>query len=104
MGSLLTALFALFLLTVGQAQTRSDSTQFIRNSAKWYDLEFTEPEADSMMGNLSNYLLLYKSMHKNMPPNDLAYPFAFQPAPAGMKISTRKEKISWDIPLRTELP
>lgn len=95
--------FVLFPLAL-TAQNRADTVQFIRNSAKWYDLDFTESEADSMIGNLGNYLFLYKSMHRTLPTNDITYPFAFQPAPPGMKISTKKEKIYWDIPLRVELP
>ena len=100
---LLTTIFC-FIAIVIKAQTKADTIQQIRNNVKWYDLEFTDAEADSMMGNLNNYLLLYKSMHKTLPANDIPYPFAFNPAPAGMKISTKKEKIYWDIPLRTELP
>ena len=91
-------------ITVAQGQTRTDSAGFIRNTVKWYDLDFTEAEADSMLGNLNNYLLLYKGMHKTLPANDIPYPFAFTPAPPGMKVSSKKEKIAWDIPLRTELP
>ena len=87
-----------------QAQTKADSLQLIRNTAKLYDLDFTDAEADSMMGNLNNYLLLYKGMHKTLPANDIPFPFAFNPAPLGMKVSTRREKIYWDIPLRVELP
>ncbi len=100
---LLTALLCTTLLAV-QSQTRNDSIQQIRNNAKWYDLEFTDAEADSMLGNLNNYLLLYKSMHKTLPANDIPFPFAFNPAPMGMKVATKKEKIYWDIPLRVELP
>ncbi|MEO6611766.1 MAG: amidase [Chitinophagaceae bacterium] len=96
--------FLLGVVFAAQAQNRADTVQLIRNNVKWYDLDFTESEADSMLGNLNNYLLLYKGMHKTLPANDIPYPFAFHPAPAGMKISTKKEKISWDIPLRTELP
>ena len=87
-----------------QAQTKADSLQLIRNTAKLYDLDFTDAEADSMMGNLNNYLLLYKGMHKILPANDIPFPFTFNPAPLGMKVSTRREKIYWDIPLRVELP
>jgi len=87
-----------------QAQTKADSLQLIRNTVKLYDLDFTDAEADSMTGNLNNYLLLYKSMHKTLPANGIPFPFAFNPASLGMKISTKKEKIYWDIPLRTELP
>lgn len=100
---LLTALLCTTLLGV-QSQTRDDSIQQIRNNAKWYDLEFTDAEADSMLGNLNNYLLLYKAMHKTLPANDIPFPFAFNPAPSGMKVSTKREKIYWDIPLRVELP
>jgi Asp-tRNA(Asn)/Glu-tRNA(Gln) amidotransferase A subunit family amidase len=86
------------------AQTIPDTLQLIRNTAKLYDLDFTEAEADSMIGNLTNYYQLYKGLHKTLPSNDMAYPFAFNPAPPGTKISSKKEKLFWDIPLRTELP
>ncbi len=86
------------------AQTKTDSLALIRNTVKLYDLDFTDAEADSMLGNLNNYFQLYKGMHKTLPANDIPYPFAFHPAPPGMKVSGKKEKISWDIPLRTELP
>lgn len=103
MRRILLALLAALPATLS-AQTRADSLQQVRTMAGWYDLEFTEAEADSMLGNLNNYLFLYKSMHKTLPANDIPYPFAFHPAPAGMKITTKKEKIYWDIPLRVELP
>jgi hypothetical protein len=96
--------FLLAIITTTLAQSRADSIQLIRNTAKMYDLDFTEAEADSMLGNLNNYLLLYKGMHKTLPSNDIPYPFAFHPAPPGMKVPSKKEKIAWDIPLRMELP
>lgn len=96
--------FLCITLFAAQSQVKTDTIQLIRNSAKLYDLEFTDSEADSMIGNLNNYLFLYKGMHKTLPSNDIPYPFAFHPAPMDMKVSTKKEKISWDIPLRTELP
>ena len=99
----LTILLCTTVIT-SQAQTKADSLQLIRNTVKWYDLDFTDAEADSMTGNLNNYLLLYKSMHKTLPANDIPFPFAFNPAPPGVKVSTKKEKIYWDIPLRIELP
>jgi Asp-tRNA(Asn)/Glu-tRNA(Gln) amidotransferase A subunit family amidase len=87
-----------------QAQTRSDSIQLIRNTVKLYDLEFTEAEADSMIGNINFYSQLYKGMHRTLPTNDIPYPFAFHPAPPGYKLSTVREKIKWDLPLQTKLP
>jgi Asp-tRNA(Asn)/Glu-tRNA(Gln) amidotransferase A subunit family amidase len=94
----------LFLWLCAKAQNRTDTIQLVKNNLKFYDLEFTDAEADSMIGNLNNYYQLYKGMHKTLPANDLSFPFAFNPAPPGMKVPTRREKISWDIPLRTELP
>lgn len=93
----------LFVINV-RSQTKADTIQLIRNSANLYDLDFTEAEADSMIDNLSYYYQLYTGMHRNTLSNDVPYPFAFHPAPEGMKVSTKKEKIFWDIPLRTELP
>ncbi len=101
---LLLTVFLCSIVITSKAQTRADSILQVRNNVKWYDLEFTDAEADSMMGNLNNYLLLYKSMHKTLPANDIPYPFAFNPAPSWMKVSTKKEKIYWDIPLQVEVP
>jgi len=95
---------ALCLSSAVNSQTRSDSLQLIKNTVKLYDLEFTDAEADSMIGNLNNYYQLYKGMHKTLPANDIPYPFAFHPAPAGMKVPGKPEKISWDIPVKVELP
>ncbi len=103
MRSILTGLL-LCIVVVASSQTRADSLQQIRNTVKWYDLEFTDAEADSMLGNLNNYLFLYRSLHKTLPANDIPFPFSFNPAPAGMKISMKKEKIYWDIPLQVSLP
>ncbi len=100
-------LFIAFLcavLNIAKAQTKADSIQQIRTMVKWYDLDFTDAEADSLLGNVTGYYQLYKGMHKTLPANDIPYPFAFHPAPPGMKISSKKEKIAWDIPLRTVVP
>lgn len=96
--------FLCFALNIANAQTKADSIQQIRNMVKWYDLDFTDAEADSLLGNVSGFYQLYKGMHKTLPANDIPFPFAFHPAPAGMKISSKKEKIFWDIPLRTAVP
>ena len=92
------------MLAVANAQTKADSIQQVRNMVNWYDLDFTDAEADSLLGSVTGFYQLYKGMHKTLPTNDIPFPFAFNPAPAGMKVSTRREKIFWDIPLRTELP
>jgi Asp-tRNA(Asn)/Glu-tRNA(Gln) amidotransferase A subunit family amidase len=100
-------LFILLLCTAfnfANSQPKSDSILQVRNMVKWYDLDFTDAEADSLLGNVSGFYQLYKGMHKILPANDIPFPFAFNPAPAGMKVSSKKEKISWDIPLRTAVP
>jgi Asp-tRNA(Asn)/Glu-tRNA(Gln) amidotransferase A subunit family amidase len=86
------------------AQTRTDTISFIRNQAKWIDIDYSDAEADSMIGNLNNFLFLYKSLHKTLPDNSIPYPFAFHPAPPGMLIPGRKERIFWEIPSKTVLP
>jgi len=91
--------FALLLLsTTLWAQTKTDSINQIQSWAKWYDLSFTPSEADSMMESLDEFYSTYQAMHKTFPKNDLAFPFAFQPAPAGTKIPTDQKKIDWDLP------
>ncbi|MBL0305315.1 MAG: amidase [Chitinophagaceae bacterium] len=86
------------------SQTKADSILLVRQTVNLYDLDFTEAEADSMLESITDFYQLYKGLHRTLPANDIPYPFAFNPAPAGMKIATKKEKISWNIPLRTELP
>lgn len=86
------------------SQTKADSIQLVRQTVNLYDLDFTDAEADSMLESITDFYQLYKGLHRTVPANDIPYPFAFNPAPAGMKIATKKEKISWNIPLRTELP
>ncbi len=94
-------LFSIFFLLISTtifAQTKSDTINQIQNWAKWYDLNFTPAEADSMMENLEEFYSTYQKMHKTLPKNDMAFPFAFQPAPVGMKIPTDQKKIDWDLP------
>lgn len=93
------------LLTIpGHAQTHSDSIRQVRDFLQYYDLQFTEPEADSLLDNLRMDLQLYKGMHRQLPENGLPYPFAFQPAPAGYRIPVQQAKIKWDIPDNVSLP
>ncbi|HZH95265.1 MAG TPA: hypothetical protein VEY06_05235, partial [Flavisolibacter sp.] len=85
------------------AQTKADTIKQIQGWGKWYDLNFTDAEGDSMMGSLESLYRTYQAMHKTLPKNDMAYPFAFQPAPIGTKIPTAQKKIVWNFP-ETYLP
>ena len=67
------------------AQTKADTIKLVKESLKLYDLSFTDAEVDSMLDGLNENKDVYFKMHKLFPANDLAYPFAFIPAP-GLKI------------------
>src|SRR5258705_3314606 len=86
------------------SQTHSDTVQFLRNSVKLYDLDFTDAEADSMMGTVYGRMQLHKAMHKTMPTNDIPFPFAFNPLPFGEKLPTDQKKIASAIPKHVPMP
>ncbi len=86
------------------SQSRTDSIQLIRNTVKLYDLDFTEAEADSMLGNLNFNLQLYKGMHKTLPANDIPFPFAFNPVPIGMNFPRTPQTVSMPIRMDMQLP
>ncbi len=100
---LLSILFSFFFFCL-QAQTKMDSIRLLQQTVQLYDLDFTEAELDSMIGGINSNLQLYKGLHRTMPANDVPYPFAFNPAPLGYKIPTKKIRINWNIPYNMELP
>ncbi len=91
-------------LLQANAQTKADSLRQVREIANWYDLDYTEAEADSLLGDLRDFKTVYHGMHSTYPKNDLPYPFAFQPAPFGYKIPDKQIKINWNIPANVTLP
>jgi Asp-tRNA(Asn)/Glu-tRNA(Gln) amidotransferase A subunit family amidase len=97
-------LVCLYALSHATAQTKTDSIQQVQAFAKWLDLEYTNAEADSVLGELRDYTALYRNMHKTYPQNSLSYPFAFNPAPFGFKIPGKQIKINWNIPANVALP
>ncbi len=96
-------LFVLFSFT-GFSQTHNDTIQLLEQAASLYDLDFTPSEADSMIDNIAFYKSIYVKMHRELPKNDLPYPFAFKPAPVGFKIPANQQKIVWNIPDNVALP
>jgi Asp-tRNA(Asn)/Glu-tRNA(Gln) amidotransferase A subunit family amidase len=84
-------------------QSKADSIKLVQDAMKLFDLSYTEAEADSLLDGMKENKDVYYNMHKLYPPNSLTYPFAFVPAP-GLRIPTKKEKISFDIPNQTQLP
>ena len=76
MKKLLLLLFLYPVLNIS-AQTKTDSIKQVRDIANWYDLNFTDAEADSMLGDMKDYKNVYQGMHRTYPKNDLPFPFAW---------------------------
>lgn len=100
----LLVVFCCVFFTTAQSQTKADSLKLLQQTVQLYDLNFTEAEADSMLGSINSNLQLYKGLHRTLPANDIPYPFAFNPAPFGVPVPIRKIRINWDIPSKMELP
>jgi Asp-tRNA(Asn)/Glu-tRNA(Gln) amidotransferase A subunit family amidase len=86
------------------SQTHKDSLQFLQQVASLYDLRFTEAEADSLQGNILQLKSIYARMHRELPKNDIAFPFAFNPAPYGFTVPRKQQKIVWDLPASVTVP
>ncbi|HKH59211.1 MAG TPA: amidase [Flavitalea sp.] len=94
----------LLLSLTGVSQPKADSIQQIKEWLKWYDLDFSSVETDSMLGELRDFSELYKKMHSRLPANNIPYPLSFQPAPYGFVIPQKQQKIDWNIPKNVTLP
>jgi Asp-tRNA(Asn)/Glu-tRNA(Gln) amidotransferase A subunit family amidase len=103
MKKLFTLLFFLPCLNLF-SQPHKDSLRFLQQAATLYDLNFTEAEADSLQGDIIGMKGIYQQMHKELPKNDLAFPFAFNPAPYGFVIPQNQQKIYWNLPVNVTLP
>jgi Asp-tRNA(Asn)/Glu-tRNA(Gln) amidotransferase A subunit family amidase len=103
MNKLLIFIFTVFCFR-SSAQTHQDSIRLLQQTAGLYDLDFNEAEADSMIDNIAYWKAVYVTMHKQLPSNALAYPFAFNPAPYNTSVPGRQQKISWEIPQHVALP
>src|SRR6476469_5658376 len=97
-------LFALVLALKTFSQTHNDTITLLQQTAALYDLDFTQAEADSMIGNIVNWKRTYVRMHQQLPKNDLPYPFAFNPTPFGFTIQTNQQNIVWTMPSNVSLP
>lgn len=86
------------------AQSKADTILLLQQTAPLYDLKITAAEADSMTEGIREYTDVYKQMHRSLPANDLLYPFAYRPAPAGFTIPTGQSKINWVIPANVSVP
>lgn len=76
----------------------------ITAAAPLFDLGFSGSEKDSMLDGLKDNAAFYHKLHQLRIPNDLAYPFAFNPTPPGFVISTKQQAINWAIPTNVVVP
>ncbi len=67
-------------------------------------LDFTAAEKDSMADGLRDNLKMYEGLRKQPIPNDLAYPFGFQPALGSGRTAGMQKEINWRIPENIALP
>src|SRR6476659_5863184 len=100
----LTCALALVLPFNAFSQSHNDTIKLIQQTVGLYDLDFTQSEADSMIGNLVSQKRIYARMHQQLPKNDLPYPFAYKPAPIGFSIPKNQQTIHWSIPTNVALP
>jgi Asp-tRNA(Asn)/Glu-tRNA(Gln) amidotransferase A subunit family amidase len=91
-------IFSAFFSLQCFSQSHNDTLKLLQQTASLYDLDFTVSEADSMIDNIAFWKTVYVKMHRQLPKNDLPYPFAFHPAPTAFKIPSNQQKIIWNIP------
>jgi Asp-tRNA(Asn)/Glu-tRNA(Gln) amidotransferase A subunit family amidase len=92
-----------FIMYTVQAQQKAD-TIAITQAARLSDLSFTASEKDSMVDGLNDNLQHYRKMHQLSIPNNLAYPFAFNPAPHGYTVPAKQAAVTFNIPANINLP
>jgi Asp-tRNA(Asn)/Glu-tRNA(Gln) amidotransferase A subunit family amidase len=93
-----------FLSITAYAQTKADTIRLLQQATGLIDLQFTEAEADSMIASVYEMKADIAAMHRQLPKNDLPFPFAFVPAPPGYAIPTSQQKINWQIPYNVSMP
>ena len=90
---------------LAQPQTGNGvDTTLITAAASLMDVSFSPAEKDSMKGNLRLRVRTYERMHQRNLDNSQPYPFAFNPAPAGVEVPVKQQAIVWDIPKNVMMP
>jgi Asp-tRNA(Asn)/Glu-tRNA(Gln) amidotransferase A subunit family amidase len=73
-------------------------------AAKFFDLQFTQPEIDSMYGDVKDNVANVKRMHALSLNNSVPMSLWQSPVLPGMKFNTKQEAIDWNIPANIQLP
>ncbi|HET9057826.1 MAG TPA: amidase [Chitinophagaceae bacterium] len=87
--------------------SKSQDTIFITDissAERMVDLQFTQPERDSMFTDLLDYLAEYKKMHSQKLNNNVPMSLWQSPVLPGMKFNTKQKALTWHIPTGVLLP
>lgn len=96
--------FSLLLIgCAGYSQTTID-TAAVGSATRLIGLQFKPAEIDSMTDRVRNSTSTYQRMRRIPLPNDVQYPFAFHPAPAGFKLDTVQKKLQWKLMDNIKMP
>jgi Asp-tRNA(Asn)/Glu-tRNA(Gln) amidotransferase A subunit family amidase len=91
------------LLTYSSAQDTITPVT-VTNAEKLIDMQFSQPQIDSMIGGLKDFQQSYKAFHTYQLPNNIPMPMWFDPVLPGMHFNMTQEAIRWDIPDNVSLP
>lgn len=98
-------LTCLVLCSALQAQSQDTiSKADISVAAKFFDLQFSPQEIDSMYAGVRDLVRNIGRMHKLPLPNSVPMTLAQSPVLPGMKFDTRQQAINWNIPANVQLP
>lgn len=98
------SLLLIFVLAACCAHGQTVDTSAIGLAAYIFDLNFSAAEKDSMVDGIKENRQNFEKLHKQSLPNNLPYPFAFTPAPAGFKIPVKQLPVNWNISSAVSLP
>ncbi|MBA4140986.1 MAG: hypothetical protein H0X70_10910, partial [Segetibacter sp.] len=76
----------------------------LNTAAKVSGLQFTEPEIDSMLGNVRFERFNIENMHKFPLDNGTPMTLAHSPVLPGMTFNKVQQPINWNIPANVSLP
>ena len=86
------------------AQERPIAKTDLLSSAKLMDLQFTDPEIDSLFNDVIDNLANYKAMHKLSLNNSTPLSLWHTAILPNMKLNKVQKPIIWDAPTTVSLP
>jgi Asp-tRNA(Asn)/Glu-tRNA(Gln) amidotransferase A subunit family amidase len=90
--------------TISAAAQDTVSKADIPVAAKFFDLQYTQQEIDSMYGGVRDNIRNVKRMHQLPLNNSVPMSMWQSPVLPGMKLETKQEPINWNIPANVQLP